>query len=153
MATHASILAWKIPWTEKPGGLQSMKLQSVRHDRATEHTDKKHRAPGNKGTSGFLIGQQRELRNKGFPLAEYSRGYGWRSSFLRVSVSLSVMSGSLQSHGLQPIRILCLWTSPGKNTGVGSQWVIISVQFSHSVMSNSLCHPMDCSTPGFPVHH
>ena len=28
MATHSSILAWEIPWTEKPGGLQSMELQS-----------------------------------------------------------------------------------------------------------------------------
>ena len=27
MATHSSILAWKIPWTEEPGGLQSMQLQ------------------------------------------------------------------------------------------------------------------------------
>ena len=32
MAAHASILAWKIPWTEKPGGLQSMRSQRVRHD-------------------------------------------------------------------------------------------------------------------------
>ena len=32
MATHASILAWKIPWTEKPGGLQSIGLQRVGHD-------------------------------------------------------------------------------------------------------------------------
>ena len=32
MATHSSILAWRIPWTEKPGGLQSMGLQRVRHD-------------------------------------------------------------------------------------------------------------------------
>ena len=29
MATHSSILAWKIPWTEEPGGLQSMGLQRV----------------------------------------------------------------------------------------------------------------------------
>ena len=35
MATHSSALAWKIPWTEEPGGLQSMWLQSVRHDGAT----------------------------------------------------------------------------------------------------------------------
>ena len=28
MATHSSILAWRIPWTEKPGGLQSVGLQS-----------------------------------------------------------------------------------------------------------------------------
>ena len=32
MATHSNILAWKIPWTEKPGGLKSMGLQRVRHD-------------------------------------------------------------------------------------------------------------------------
>ena len=32
MTTHSSTLAWKIPWTEVPGGLQSMGLQRVRHD-------------------------------------------------------------------------------------------------------------------------
>ena len=32
MATHSSILAWRIPWTEDPGGLQSMGLQRVEHD-------------------------------------------------------------------------------------------------------------------------
>ena len=35
MATHSSILAWKIPWTEEPGGLQSTGSQRVRHDWAT----------------------------------------------------------------------------------------------------------------------
>ena len=32
MATHPSILAWCIPWTEEPGGLQSMALQRIRND-------------------------------------------------------------------------------------------------------------------------
>ena len=32
MATHSSILAWEIPWTEGPGGLWSMRLQRVKHD-------------------------------------------------------------------------------------------------------------------------
>ena len=32
MATHFSILAWRTPWTEEPGGLQSMELQRVGHD-------------------------------------------------------------------------------------------------------------------------
>ena len=32
MATHSSILAWRIPWTEESGGLQSMGLQRVGHD-------------------------------------------------------------------------------------------------------------------------
>ena len=35
-ATHLSTLAWEIPWTEEPGGLQSMGPQSVRHDLATQ---------------------------------------------------------------------------------------------------------------------
>ena len=32
MATHSSILAWRIPWTEEPGGLQSTGSQGVGHD-------------------------------------------------------------------------------------------------------------------------
>ena len=36
MATHSSILAWGIPWTEEPGGLQSMKLQRVRYNLASK---------------------------------------------------------------------------------------------------------------------
>ena len=32
MATHSSILAWRIPWTEEPGGLQSMGLKRVKQD-------------------------------------------------------------------------------------------------------------------------
>ena len=32
MTTHSSVLAWKIPWTEEPGGLQSMVSQRVGHD-------------------------------------------------------------------------------------------------------------------------
>ena len=31
-ATHSSLLAWRIPWTEEPGGLQSMELQRVEQD-------------------------------------------------------------------------------------------------------------------------
>ena len=39
MATHSSILAWKIPWTGEPGGLQSMGLQRVGHKVVTkQHT-------------------------------------------------------------------------------------------------------------------
>ena len=34
MATHSSILAWRVPWTEEPGGLQSTGSQRVRHEGA-----------------------------------------------------------------------------------------------------------------------
>ena len=36
MVTHSSILAWRIPWTEEPGGLQSTGSQRVRYNRTTE---------------------------------------------------------------------------------------------------------------------
>ena len=38
MAAHSSILAWEIPFTEKPGGLQSLGLQRERQEGSTEHT-------------------------------------------------------------------------------------------------------------------
>ena len=38
MVTHSSILAWKIPWIEESGRLQSMGWQRVGHDLATEHS-------------------------------------------------------------------------------------------------------------------
>ena len=46
MATHSSILAWRISWTEEPGRLQSMGLQGIRHDRSdsTQLTDAPSRA-------------------------------------------------------------------------------------------------------------
>jgi len=51
MATHSSILAWEIPWTAEPGGLQSMGSQKVRHDLMTNthththtHTHTSHHA-------------------------------------------------------------------------------------------------------------
>ena len=37
IATHSSILAWAIPWAEEPSRLQSMGLQKIEHDLATEH--------------------------------------------------------------------------------------------------------------------
>ena len=36
MATHSSILAWKIPWTEEPSGLQSIRLKRAGHNLATK---------------------------------------------------------------------------------------------------------------------
>ena len=41
METYASMLAWRIPWTEEPGGLHSMRLQRVRHDLVTDQPTNK----------------------------------------------------------------------------------------------------------------
>ena len=42
MATHSSILAWEIPWTEEPGGLQSMQSQRVGHNSVTKQQQQYH---------------------------------------------------------------------------------------------------------------
>ena len=64
MATHSSILAWEIPWTEEPGGLQSMGSQRVRCDLETNNGTTWvicHRALGNEAqssqNSGILQGK------------------------------------------------------------------------------------------------
>ena len=49
MATHSSILAWRIPWTEEPGGLQSMGLQRVDTAEETWH------APGHPEVTQSLL--------------------------------------------------------------------------------------------------
>ena len=43
MAAHSSILAWRITWTEEPGGLQFLGLQRVRHDWETNTLTFKHK--------------------------------------------------------------------------------------------------------------
>ena len=62
---------------------------------------------------------------------------------------------SLQTHGLWPTRILCLWDSPGKNTGVGCHallpFLASFISVAHSCLT--ICDPMDCGRPGFHVHH
>ena len=57
MATCSSILAWKIPWTEELGGLQSMGSQRVRHDWVTEHAHKQLYIAPNSGWAMVLCQQ------------------------------------------------------------------------------------------------
>ena len=45
-AIHSNILAWRIPWTEESGGLQSLGLQRVRSDLARRHTRVDTKSPG-----------------------------------------------------------------------------------------------------------
>ena len=57
IATHSSILAWEIPWTEEPGGLQSMRSQRVRHDWAIEHI------PANRSPNSRLFKENTNSNN------------------------------------------------------------------------------------------
>ena len=62
MATHSSIFAWTIPWTEEPGGLQSIGLQRVRHDwsdLACTHTCMSELSRGQQAIASRLFGLPR----------------------------------------------------------------------------------------------
>ena len=81
MATHSSILAWSIPWTEEPGGLQSMWSQRVRHNRSNLACMQSRSRLGGKtlgpsvvdsGVQGFLISTGEK------PYACTWDGCGWR---------------------------------------------------------------------------
>ena len=68
----------------------------------------------------------------------------------------SVVSDSVRPHGLQPTRLLHLWDSPGKNTGVGFHFLLQCMKVeSESEVTQScltLSNPMDCSPPGSSIH-
>ena len=74
MATHFSILAQQSPWTEEPGGLESMGLQRVRHDRTTKHStasiyrrsdqDHTQHAIFSKGEAQITLKEPQRDRNK-----------------------------------------------------------------------------------------
>ena len=60
METHSSILAWRTPWTEEPGRLQSMGLQRIGYNWATEHTHT-HTHTHTSGEKESLRKNQKEL--------------------------------------------------------------------------------------------
>ena len=66
------------------------------------------------------------------------------------------MSDSVRPHKQQPIRLLCPWDSPGKNTGVGChfllQCMIVKNESEVDQSCPTLSDPTDCSPPGSSVH-
>ena len=56
MATHPSILAWEVPWTEEPGGLQSIGLQKVGHDLTTKQQQLKTLSKSYEKTQNKSVG-------------------------------------------------------------------------------------------------
>ena len=121
MATHSSILAWRFPWTEDPGGLQSRGLQRVRHDQA--HTwwvtktsyccyDKVLLLRKSRGFPGDASGKEPACQcwrhetwvqslGQEDPLEE---GMATHSSILAWRIPCTEEPGELQSMGLPRIR-------------------------------------------------
>ena len=94
MATHSSILAWEILWTEEPGGLWSKELQRVRHNSET-----KQQPPYSQNGHDKPPLLSENLARGDDP----SRGKNISKEKESESVSRSVMSNSLQPHEQAPL--------------------------------------------------
>ena len=111
MAIHSSTIAWKIPWTQEPGRLQSMGSQRVRHDWATSLTYERQLEH-----EGHMSGLQGVcLKSKAFMVHKLVKIKFLVHLWIFESESNSVTFNSLWPHGLYSP-----WNSLGQNTGVGN---------------------------------
>ena len=115
MVTHSSILAWEIPWTEKPGSLQSMGSQRVRHDLATKH-------------------QQPTLLSPSYHEAGLLSSYALTLILTGIPVLSAIYLPQPRTDKPVPPSLQTPISSVGQSCPI-------------------LCDPMNCSTPGLPVHH
>ena len=131
MAIHSSILAWRIPWMEKPSRLQSTELQRVGHDwsdlAAAVAYDKM--ALISKAYNRF----QWNSFQKQLTLINLAKSFETNNKQMKWSVSCSVMFDYLPPHGLYSP-----WNSLGQNTEVGSLFLFQGI------------FPTQGSNPGLP---
>ena len=158
MATHSSTLAWKIPWTEEPGRLQSMGLLRVGHDLATSlplfpfmHWRRKWQP-----TPVFLPG---ESQRWGSLVADV---YGVAQSWTQ----LKRLSSSSNDYPVSVISTLLCWPFVKNNWNNNSKHIYMAFPGSRQSLNTSYVgsflilsqscptpwDPMDCNSPASSVH-
>ena len=99
MAIYSSILAWRIPWTEEPGRLQSVGLQRVRHDWATStHDTFTYLSFGSTGYSLLLRGLPLVAVSRSYSLLRYM-GFSWQWLLCLCSISSRCESSIVAAFG------------------------------------------------------
>ena len=131
MATHSSILAWKIPWTEKPGELQSMGWQRNGHDWATQYKTWHHKTPRKEHRHNTLC-----INHSSIFLDQSPKAKEIKIQFSSVSQSCL----TLRSQRLQHSRLPCPLPSPRvcSNSYQLSQWCHPGISFSDVPFSSCL---------------
>ena len=128
MATHSSILAWRIPWIGEPGGLQSMGSQRVRHNWVTEHAR----------THAALSVQRFILLGR-----DFCHG---TSSELSEHVSASLYNIERSLAGCSP------WVHKESDITEITQYLSFCIHAKSLRSYPILCDPIDCSPPGSSIH-
>ena len=134
MATHSSILAWRIPWTEEPGGLQSIVSQGVRHnwsDLACMHAQEFPAKWGSRykkrSSHHSKCNQRNKQRRSTQPILKAQKELlvetrpGLSEAIIKKSTNNKC---SVWPHRQKPTRLPHPWDSAGKNTGVGCHFLL-----------------------------
>ena len=137
MVTHSSILAWRIPWTEKPGRLQSMGSQRVRHDWATSPYFPNQLRPLYGSSTKSTLTPKAWITTSSTAVAivfRFSLGYTYASSFNGHVLSTERLGNliickwnkgkSPEQHGIEDIYHFPYW----EKNGCSSSAVMSSVQ-------------------------
>ena len=127
MATHPSILAWRTPWTEEPGGLQSVELQRTVLSHGHQGSEPQT-APSDAWAGGCPTEPQNWFPfSPFFPLAT-ATAFKWEHYILPMPLKVKVKSLSRVRLFATPWTVtyqaLRPWDSPGKNTGVGCHFLL-----------------------------
>jgi len=135
METHSTILAWRIPWTEEPGGLQSMGLQRVGHDWMTEYA---HTTPNTSLKKLFIW-------------LLFAPGFAAHGILLWHCCSVTKSCPTLQLHGLQHARLPCPPLSPGVSSNSCPLTCWCHPTISSSTASFSFCLQSFPTSESFPM--
>ena len=125
-ATYSSILAWRNPWTEEPGRLQSMGLQRVGYDWVTFT----HTCPSRLALLWHLL------------LGDWA-DTSWQKR-LNMETHMGVLRTSSWGHTCSTHPLTRAWS--------GWPSLISRVRMKFTQSCPTLCDPVDCSLPGFSVH-
>ena len=129
MATHSSVLAWRIPWMEKPGRLQSMGSHRVRHDWS------------NLAAASVM----KYLSLEGWAIQRIRR-WGFACTFKLFWLSCHLTFALLRRRDFA----MEMFSKQVEEMMEGGQFSQFS---SVTQLCPTLCGPVDSSTPGFPIHN
>ena len=135
MATHSSILAWRIPWTKAPGGLQFIVLERVRHD-----------------WSNWACMHTCSILGWGLRCLHFSNSERERECVCAHAHVCLVMSDSVTQQTVACQAPLCPWNFPGMNTEVGCHFLLQGI-FPTQGSNLCLLHLLHWQGDSLPLCH